>query len=131
MNRARQPSNPSAAKGINIYRLSGELVGHLPDTQDNDLFGVTCASASECWSVGYYYDPITHINHTLIDRWDGTSWSIVNSPDTSANRDNLLFGVTCVSASDCWAVGNYYNDSDAAQTLALRYVASALSMRAR
>jgi hypothetical protein len=95
------------------------------DTQDNDLFGVTCASASECWAVGYYYDPITHINHTLIDSWDGTSWSIVSSPNTIATRDNLLFGVTCVSASDCWAVGNYYNDNDAAQTLVLKYTAAA------
>jgi len=24
-------------KGINISRLSGELVGHLPDTQDNEM----------------------------------------------------------------------------------------------
>jgi hypothetical protein len=64
---------------------------------------VTCASASECWAVGYYYDggaPEPE-NHAFVERWDGTSWAFVPSPNTS-----LLSGVTCVSASDCWAVGS-------------------------
>ena len=32
--------------------------------------------------------------------------------------------MTCGSASDCWAVGYYYNASSVAQTLVLRYTAS-------
>ena len=39
------------------------------------------------------------------------SWSIVTSPNTSPAEGNALNGVTCVSASDCWAVGNHYNGS--------------------
>src|SRR5258707_4029277 len=63
------------------------------------------------------------INQTLIERWNGTSWEIVSSPNTSPTQSNLLYSVTCGSASDCWAVGYYYNASSVAQTLALRYTA--------
>ena len=74
-------------------------------TQDNVLSGVTCASASNCWAAGYYVILAQLQHQTLIERWDGTSWAIVSSPNTSATQSNILNGVTCVSASDCWAVG--------------------------
>src|SRR5207302_4510573 len=45
------------------------------------------------------------VHQNLIERWDGTSWTIVSSPNTSATDSNHLKAVTCVSASDCWAVG--------------------------
>lgn len=35
-------------------------------------------------------------------------WSIVSSPNTAATQSNTLLDVTCVSASDCWAVGYYF-----------------------
>ncbi len=75
-------------------------------TQHNALRGVTCVSASECWAVGYYLTD--NAVQTLIERWDGTSWAIVSSPNTSTTQSNFLLGVTCVSASECWAVGYYY-----------------------
>ena len=68
---------------------------------------MTCVSASDCWAVGYYDAGSAY--QTLIERWDGTSWAIVTSPNTSATQDNYLNGVTCASASDCWAVGYYFN----------------------
>ncbi len=79
-------------------------------TQNNDLFGVTCVSASDCWAVGDYSND-NSIPRTLIEHWDGTSWAIVSSPNTSTTDRNFLTGVTCASASECWAVGYYYNGS--------------------
>src|SRR5439155_9537600 len=76
-------------------------------TQTNYLLGVTCVSTSDCSAVGYYNSGGS-VYQTLIERWDGTSWTIVNSPNTSPTQTNYLFGVTCASASHCWAVG-YYN----------------------
>jgi len=94
-------------------------------TQSNLLYSVTCGPASDCWAVGYYIvDAVSNLNQTLIERWDGTSWEIVSSPNTSTTQSNLLYGVTCGSTPDCWAVGYYYNASSVAQTLALRYTAS-------
>ena len=76
-------------------------------TEHNQLYGVTCASASDCWAVGFYKNSLTSNNQTLIERWDGTSWAIVSSPNTLPIQDNHLFAVTCVSGSECWAVGDY------------------------
>src|SRR5207247_800044 len=70
-----------------------------------DLLGVTCVSASQCWAVGDYY-PGSYAQ-TLTERWDGISWAIVPSPNTNTGQDQTLYGVTCTSASDCWAVGTY------------------------
>jgi len=77
------------------------------DTQSNNLFAVTCASASECWAVGYGTS-----FETLIEKWDGNTWSIVPSPNVTAIQ-NVLTGVTCAAANDCWAVGSYRNGPNA------------------
>src|SRR6185503_14020813 len=44
---------------------------------------------------------------TLIEHYDGNSWSVVTSPNTTEGQDNELFAVRCTSATDCWAVGYY------------------------
>jgi hypothetical protein len=87
--------------------------------ENNSLTGVTCTSGSDCWTVGSYQSASTSRYQTLIERWNGTSWSIVNSPNGSANENNSLWGVTCTSGSDCWTVGYYGLGS--AQTLTARW----------
>jgi hypothetical protein len=79
--------------------------------EHNQLYGVTCVSASDCWAVGFYKNSLTGNNQTLIERWNGTSWAIVTSPNTLPIQDNHLFAVTCVSGSECWAVGDYLNSN--------------------
>lgn len=74
--------------------------------QNNYLLGVSCPSASDCWAVGYVI--VQNVPAmTLIERWDGTSWSVTLSPNTSPLHDNVLKSVTCASSSDCWAVGDF------------------------
>ena len=77
-------------------------------SQHNYLNSVTCASASECWAVGVYNNG--SVNQTLIEQWNGASWEIIPSPNTSSSQDNYLQSVTCTSTSDCWAVGFYIAD---------------------
>ncbi|MBV9009276.1 MAG: hypothetical protein JO354_08940 [Verrucomicrobia bacterium] len=72
------------------------------------LYDVTCTSASQCWAVGTYQYSGAR-NQTVIEQWDGTTWSIVSSPNTSTTDNNILYGVTCTSASQCWAVGTSNN----------------------
>ena len=43
---------------------------------------------------------------TLVERWNGTAWSIMTSPNI-ADRDNKLAGVSCTSVTSCFAVGEY------------------------
>jgi len=96
-------------------------------TESNYLNAVTCVSASECWAVGNFL-PTQLVSKTLIQRWDGTSWAIVNSPDTGVDPVDILFGVACASTSDCGAVGyfNVYNGATHwAQTLTIKHTGPA------
>ena len=73
-------------------------------TVNNILDGVSCISAMSCQAVGYHFDSTTAVQSSLVESWNGARWSIVPSP----NRDlagNILYGVSCVSASSCQAVG--------------------------
>jgi hypothetical protein len=65
-------------------------------------------------------------SQNLIERWDGGSWSIVPSPNTSPSEDNLLNDVDCVSGVDCTAVG--VSGNSVTQTLILRWAGSAWSI---
>ncbi len=51
------------------------------------------------------YDP----GQTLIAHWDGASWTQVPSPDPAT--PSRLFGVHALSASNAWAVGEYFDGS--------------------
>jgi hypothetical protein len=69
------------------------------------LSGVKAFSATDAWAVGSYSAATNPIARTLIERWDGTSWSIVPSPNPDVEV-NLLTDVDGASATDVWAIGN-------------------------
>jgi hypothetical protein len=70
------------------------------------LNAVSCLSSTDCFAVGSY-DPNSKKTRTLIERWDGTHWSMVTPPDPGTNHAELL-GISCVAASGtCTAVGDY------------------------
>jgi hypothetical protein len=75
----------------------------------NSLEGVTCTSPTSCIAVGITNNG-TNLQ-TLVESWDGASWTIVTSPNTSASQDNLLSSVSCTSSTSCVAAGRYYNGS--------------------
>src|SRR5207249_1249822 len=77
---------------------------------NNYLEGVGVASANDVWAVGYYQNGTGTPFQTLVERWNGTAWSVVSSPNAGI-RSNFLNGVAAVSANDVWAVGYYYNGS--------------------
>jgi uncharacterized protein YuzB (UPF0349 family) len=79
-------------------------------TEENNLTSVSCTSSSFCMAAGEYYIGTTW--QTLTDKWNGSSWKLVASPDTSSTQENDLNGLTCSSTSFCMAVGKYYNGSN-------------------
>jgi hypothetical protein len=77
---------------------------------DNNLFGVVALSASNIWAVGISRSSSSP--QTLIEQWNGSSWSIVSSPNVPTSSQDYLYSVAAISASDIWAVGQYYNSSN-------------------
>jgi hypothetical protein len=44
---------------------------------------------------------------TLAEKWNGTGWSLVNSPNASSTQGNYLNAASCPSTSFCVAAGEY------------------------
>jgi hypothetical protein len=67
---------------------------------NSQLHGVAAIAADDVWAVGGSDDFQTYT--TLVEHWDGTNWSIVNS----ASFPGVLYGVVAFGAADIWAVGS-------------------------
>jgi hypothetical protein len=69
-----------------------------------DLFAVSGSTANDAWAVGFSI--LGRRNHsTLIEHWNGSAWS-VNSTSVVTGYAAQLTGVTDLSPSNAWAVGN-------------------------
>lgn len=91
-----------------------------PDTsvaQANQLNAVSCTSSSFCAAVGQY-DNGSNYPQSLAQKWNGTSWTITKSPNTSSVQDNELSAVSCTSASLCMSGGHHTGSTDNDQLLA-------------
>jgi hypothetical protein len=78
-------------------------------TYGNQLNAVTVVSADDVWAVGFSPHPSgtpLYIRQTLVEHWNGSSWSVVASPNPTGKTYVVLNGVDAISASDIWAVGH-------------------------
>src|SRR5207248_7258711 len=77
-----------------------------PGAGFNALPSVAALAANNVWAVGYYTNGEVPIL-TLIEHWDGTSWSVVPSPNPSSAADYLTAVTRVPHTSQLWAVGFY------------------------
>jgi hypothetical protein len=75
---------------------------------ENSLLGVDDLASGKAWAVGYDVNA-EYKQQTLIQHYDGSTWSVVPSP-SPGGRQNILYGVSGTSDTDMWAVGG---DQDA------------------
>jgi hypothetical protein len=93
-----------------------------PGSGADTLSGVAVLSRCNVWAVGSYNNGNTYQDQTLIEHWDGSSWTQVASPNPGGSAQNDLFGVAAISATNIWAVGSYYNvAAGQAQTLVVHW----------
>ena len=100
---------------------------NISASQDDGLSGVSCSGPSSCVAVGANL-PAGSADQTLTELWNGSVWSIVPSPNTSASQDNELDAVSCSGPSACVAVGQYYLSPIVSQTLIESWNGSAWSI---
>jgi hypothetical protein len=92
-----------------------------PGNSNNVLASVAALSSGNVWAAGSYYDLAASQTRTLIEHWNGSSWTQLPTPSPSSNN-SFLTGIAAVSADDIWAVGYYSDDvSDVQQTLILHW----------
>ncbi len=98
------PSRIAYAGGIGWSVVPGANAS----PNDNSLQSVAALSTDKVWAVGYSVQGTTKstlVKQTLIERFNGTAWHIVTSPDVGTG-DNVLTGVAAISAKNVWAVGS-------------------------
>jgi len=75
-----------------------------------ELNGISCASTANCMAAGDYSAPGVWPRYgflgskTLIERWNGSAWSIIAGPN--AGTYTSLAAVKCVNATTCFAAGH-------------------------
>lgn len=79
------------------------VVSSPTPTGSASLRGVAAVNTSHVWAVGKGAGT-DFLERTLIQQWNGSTWSVVTSPNPSLNGDTLN-GVSVVSSTDAWAVG--------------------------
>jgi hypothetical protein len=86
----------------------------------SQLIGVACTSTTYCVAVGN--EPITasHVK-TLAERWNGSTWHILGTPAVGSSHSLTLLAISCVSASDCFAVGDNAGAAPHVKALAERW----------
>jgi hypothetical protein len=85
-----------------------------PGVISDQLSGVAAISANDVWAVGSYAS-LDSGYQTLIEQWNGQTWSTIRSPNPGVISDQLS-GVAAISANDVWAVGSY-DDGNGEYTL--------------
>src|SRR5207249_642431 len=67
------------------------------------LNGIAAVSPHNVWTVGSSDTGSPYpFKKTLIEHWNGSNWSIVPSPNPNGSVDDVLNGVTVVSANNVW-----------------------------
>ncbi len=80
------------------------------------LYGLVALSSNDVWAVGTYATQVSKEEMTLIEHWNGSTWSLISAPNPGSIA-NFLYSVTRVPGTKhLWAVGNYLSGG-AYQTL--------------
>jgi len=102
---------PTALLGAGVSRAAASTCGSLSrgpgaTSKDGFLSGTSFVSAGESWAVGSNSSQGT-ANRTLIERFNGSSWSLVTAPNEGSGN-NSLNGVSMIPGPG-WAVGYAQN----------------------
>ncbi len=65
--------------------------------------GVSCPSSTQCMAVGYY--AANGGESTLAEQWNGSSWTILPTPNIAGTQIDYLLSISCADVTHCVAVG--------------------------
>jgi len=65
---------------------------------------VSCSTTTSCFAVGSY--SVAGVDRSLVEHWNGHTWSIMPSPNPTGSTGTDLSGVSCPTSTHCFAVGD-------------------------
>jgi len=93
-----------------IYRWDGSHWSRMTPAatpagdDESGLNGIACPSANSCVAVGSTGRDVSS-SQTMVQQWNGRSWTRVSSPNPNGARHAGLNGVACPTAATCLATG--------------------------
>ena len=69
------------------------------------LSGVSCTGPTWCMAIGYADNSSTTDTDTFAQLWNGTSWTVVSTPDIATHIEDLFSAISCTGPTNCMAVG--------------------------
>ena len=82
--------------------------------------GASCPTTTSCFAVGSFLDS-SSVTVSLVESWNGTTWSPVTTPNPAGAEDTALKSVSCPTDTNCSAVGSYSRLARGQFTLVERY----------
>ena len=88
------PASVSAAAPAAPCRAWSGPQPPSPGTEDNNLNGVAVLSPCDAWAVGFDLDS-GGMDQTLTEHWNGSTWTVVSSPNVAGLDNILYFAIHC------------------------------------
>ena len=68
---------------------------------------IACPASSACMAVGHKTISGPYNAQPYVARWNGTTWTESSVAKPQGSNESEFLGLSCVTSSDCWAVGYY------------------------
>lgn len=92
---------------VSLATSAADDVWDPPRADHSSFTSISAVSTAHVWAAGdsgfVKGDGSQGKVRTLIEHWDGTRWSIVQSP--TPRRQNYVYGISADSRKDAWLVG--------------------------
>ena len=85
---------------------------------NNQLNSVVALAPNNVWAVGASTPEANAPTLTLIENFNGTSWTVVSSPNVGT-ASNRLFGITAISPTNIYAFGSYFAEDGSGHQMTL------------
>jgi hypothetical protein len=123
--RASAETSPAASAGV--WGIAQEVPGTAGLNQGGgaDIASVSCASAGNCSAGGFYVDGSGNHQAFVVSETDGSWQQAQEVPgSTTLNQGGFaaIFSVSCASAGNCSAGGDYTDGSGASHPLVVNEV---------
>jgi hypothetical protein len=71
------------------------------------LGSISASSPTDIWAVGWHGagPDFSGTSRSLTEHWNGTAWTVVNTPSSKSGIRTELHGVLALSKNNVWAVG--------------------------
>jgi hypothetical protein len=85
---------------------------------NNQLNNVFALASNNVWAVGASTPEANAPTLTLIEHFDGTSWTVIPSPNVGT-ASNRLLGITALSPTSIYAFGSYFAEAGSGNQMTL------------